>query len=217
MDTTRKITLRILDESGQKQLRDALIRLEKSINKKALADALYSLLTELISNAVRANLKRAFFVKNKYSLNDPESYHKGLEEFKLYYKRINEKSREYHQSLEDLQLTISINIELDSDCLLIHIENNTILLEQEEKRIRQKLAYAMQSKNLIQYSNLLGGQDETEGKGFGLAMIVLLIKHLGFDPNNFRVYTRDSRTIARLELPLSSDYIPIRDRKAESS
>ena len=74
----------------------------------------------------------------------------------------------------------------------------------------------MQSKNLIQYSKFLGGQDETEGKGFGLAMIVLLIKHLGFDPGNFRIYTKDSRTVARLEFPLTSDYIPIRSRQSQN-
>ena len=54
--------------------------------------------------------------------------------------------------------------------------------------------------------------DETEGKGLGLAMIVLLIKDLGFDSSFFRVYKKPDRTVARLEFPLSADYTPIRSR-----
>lgn len=48
-------------------------------------------------------------------------------------------------------------------------------------------------------------------------MIVLLIRDLGFDPQYFRVYKTEDKTVARLEFPLSADYTPIRLRQSTLS
>ena len=63
-------------------------------------------------------------------------------------------------------------------------------------------------KDLVEFSVHYG--DESEGNGLGLAMVVLLIKDMGFDPGFFRVYHNEGQTTARLEFPLSADYRPLR-------
>ena len=73
------------------------------------------------------------------------------------------------------------------------------------------LAAAMGVKDLVEFSVHYG--DESEGNGLGLAMVVLLIKDMGFDPGFFRVYLNDGYTTARLEFPLSADYTPLRGRQ----
>ena len=209
MEQREKITLRILDESGEERLRQALMELARNLNKESIGDILYSLLNELISNAVKANLKRAFFEKNGFRFDDPESYNRGVEAFKKKYTKIY-KDKDYYAQLEKLDLIITVQIDLDQDRLLIRVENNSILMADEERRVRANLAGAMHSENLMEFGIHYG--DDLEGEGLGLAMVVQMIKHLGFNPDYFRVFSKDNRTVARLEIPLNKDYTPIRER-----
>ena len=206
-----KITLRIFDENGHRKLEDVLLNIEKNLKKDYIGEILFSALTELISNAAKANMKRAFFEKHGYNPESPNSYHEGIEDFKNHYPRIH-KREEYYAALEDLDLSVTVEVDLNHERLLIYVENNTLLLAEEERRIRENLAGAMNSGDILQFSLSYG--DETEGAGLGLAMVIQLIRHLGFDPEHFRVFCREGRTVARLDLPLSKDYTPIRAQHA---
>lgn len=204
----RAFKLHLLDEDTKETLKLHFEELEKTLDMPGLGYTLFYVVLELVSNAVRANLKRYYFRHHGFSLSEPESYQRGLECFKRDYNTIGEK--ETQRALEELDFQVTISVDLNSERLLIFVENNMILLEEEEKRIRTKLASAMDVKDLIEFSVLYG--DETEGKGLGLAMIVLLIKDLGLNPGNFRVFRKSDRTIARLEFPLLADYKPLRER-----
>jgi len=83
-------------------------------------------------------------------------------------------------------------------------------ISEEERRLRSHLARAMEVRNLVQFSEAYG--DDTEGAGLGLALVIMLIKDMGFDPDYFRVFTRGDSTVARLEFPLKKDYVPIRKK-----
>ncbi len=205
----KSISLQMIDDDVEEELRTALFELEDMLHIEGIALTLFNVVMELVNNAVKANLKRVFFEKNGYSLTDPEGYAEGLAAFTRNYTQTQ--TEEYRLALRDLKLTVSIDMDLDLERLLIHVENNARLLREEEKRIRTKLANAMEGiKDIMDFYLHFG--DETEGKGLGLAMVVLLIKDLGFDPRNFRVYHTDNGTVARLEFPLSSNYVTMRDR-----
>lgn len=208
MEPSRKhLSFHVLDSFVRDHIQSISEELETRVKLQGLSQTLHFILLELVGNAVKANLKRVYFKKHGYSLADPESYAKGIAEFMQAYPTINEE--EYRDSLEDLDITVEITYDLNEDRLLIFVENNVILLEEEERRIRRQLAGSSDIKNIVEFSMAYG--DETEGRGLGLAMIVLLMKDLGFDPGHFRVYNRDGRAVARVELPLSADYTPIRD------
>lgn len=209
MDSEKKsIEIRILNEEAKAKLREAFDDLERKLKIDSLSITLFYVVMELVGNAVKANLKRVFFRKRGYNLEDPEQYRLHLDEFKHYYNGVPEE--EYADALKDLGLSVEIDIDLDHKRLLIFVENNTTLLPEEEKRIRSKLANTREMKDILEFSVQFA--DETEGKGLGLAMIVLLIRDLGFDSSFFRVYKKPDRTVARLEFPLSADYTPIRLR-----
>ncbi|EMJ89562.1 hypothetical protein LEP1GSC196_0799 [Leptospira meyeri serovar Semaranga str. Veldrot Semarang 173] len=53
--------------------------------------------------------------------------------------------------------------------------------------------------------------DTTEGAGLGLALILIMLKGEGIDPNFFRIIIGEDSTIARLEIPLSDKFISVRD------
>lgn len=175
---------------------------------EGLAHTMHFVLMELVGNAVKANLKRLYFHRNGYDINRPESYREGLAAFMAAYQTVDD--NDYQAALKELDFQVQVSADLNRDRLLIRVENNATLIAEEERRIRRQLAGSMNAQNIVDFSVTYG--DETEGRGLGLAMIVLLIRDMGFDPNNFRVYQDGTRTIARVEFPLSADYRPVRAR-----
>ena len=198
----KQLSFYVLDSPEQEELHQALKQLEEDMGIKSLAGMLYALLSELIENAVRANLKRIYFHHKQIELTEDEGYNEILEEFRSSYDEIY-RSEAHRESLREQSLSISVTIDLTEERLTIYVVNNSRLLEQEEARIREKLSRAMQADNLLEYAG--EEQDTTEGMGLGFAIVVLLIKHLGFKPEYFRIYSADNKTIARLELPLSNE------------
>jgi len=200
--------MRFINDEGRKELQKFFDDLESTLKLEALVVTLFTVILELVGNAVKANLKRVFFRENNFRFDEPESYRAGVDAFKADYENI--RKDKYTQALEDLNLTVTVEVDLNNDRLLTYVENNTVMVFEEEKRVRKKLADAMKSPELLDFYMNYG--DEMEGGGIGLAMIIFLIKQMGFDPGHFRVFHRSEKTIARLEFPLKADYVPIRSR-----
>ncbi|MBI3395640.1 MAG: hypothetical protein HY042_07390 [Spirochaetia bacterium] len=213
MDPVQKrISLRLVDTTMRERLEKTFRELEEKLGIDGLGVALFTVVMELIGNAVKANLKRAYFRENNFSLIDHASYEKGVESFKKDYDLIQREK--YVQALEALDLVVTVEVDLDHDRLLLFVENNALMLEEEEIRIRQKLAAAMDAKELIEFCTQYG--DDMEGAGLGLAMVVFLIRQMGFDPQNFRVFREDGRTVARIEFPVNATYKTLRSREHKS-
>ncbi len=206
--TKKHISILILDNFVRDSLKDWTDELENELKIDGLSHTLHFVLMELIGNAVKANLKRVYFKKHGYDVADSDSYARGVEAFMADYNSIDED--EYKAAMRELDFNVDVKIDVNTERLLIFVENTTVMLEEEERRIRTKLADSTDIKNIVDFSMHYG--DDTEGRGLGLAMIVLLMKDLGFDPGFFRVYQNGEKTIARLEFPLDKDYVPIRNR-----
>lgn len=208
MSVQNQFSIRFLEPEVKDSLKQAFDEVEQKLGIDGLGTALFTVVMELVTNAVKANLKRAFFTKHGYSMKDAESYKSGVDAFKENYNVIE--GEEYQRALGELDLVVSVNIDLDNDRLLTFVENNSMLQDDEETRIRGKLASAMSANELVDFYLHYG--DDSEGSGLGLAMIVFLMREIGFDPDNFRVYQKNGKTIARIEFPLNKDYVPIRSR-----
>jgi hypothetical protein len=212
MSVKKHFEIKMISQETRSALEQVFAVIEQELGREGLAFALLTVLMELVGNAVKANQKRAFFIKNGYSLDESESYDAGLKAFKEAYARLH---KDYDSALAELDLKVSVDVDYDNDRLLTAVENNSVLFPAEEARIREKLGTAMNSAELSEFYTHYG--DDTEGSGLGLAMIVFLIRESGFNPSHFRVFKRDGRTIARLEFPLNANYTPIRDRHLHNS
>ena len=203
-----EMLIQVLDQSAKQEIQKLFIALEEQLKIEGISDVLITAVFELVENAVKANLKRAFFIKEGLDLEVIEQYQKGVLAFKASYRDLHRS--EYLNALRDLALAVMVNVDHDRQRLLVFVENNTIPVAQEEARIRRQLAAAMNAAAFSDFCVQCG--DNEEGGGLGLGMIVFLIRNLGFLPEYFRVYFQDKRTVARLEFPLSADYEPLRKK-----
>lgn len=197
-----------LDSPARESIHQLCLNLEKRFDREGMGDTIYNVVQELINNAVKANLKRSFFKKHGYSFENKQSYSEGLKAFKISLGSISE--IEWKRAVRDLGLRVTVEVDADEERVLIYVENNAIMIPEEEGRLRNHLARAMEVRNLVQFSQTYG--DDSEGAGLGMALIIMLIKDMGFDPDYFRVFTEGKNTVARLEFPLKADYVPIRKK-----
>lgn len=199
------------DDQARGEIRDFFLALEHRFGKEGMGDTMYNVVQELINNAVKANLKRTYFEQNGFLFDGKDSYHAGLAAFKLGLQQISD--ADWRKATRELGFRVTLEISADERRLLIYVENNALMIADEERRMRSHLAHAMGVKDLVEFSATYG--DDTEGAGLGLALVIMLIKDMGFDPNSFRVFSRGQCTVARLEFPLHKDYVPIRRKWAE--
>lgn len=170
----------------------------KHIDKEKISDHLGYCLRELIGNAKKANIKRAFFMDQNLDITNPEHYMKGMNLFK-------EKvfsNLDYYLDLQEKQnLYVQVYFHIKEPFLNIIVSNNTILLPQEKERISQKLARAKVFKSVDEA--MLSVMDDTEGAGLGLVILILILRKLGVDDKNFAIASDKDKTHLRIALPLN--------------
>jgi hypothetical protein len=74
--------------------------------------------------------------------------------------------------------------------------------------MREKMKKAMGYNDIAEF--YMDNMDNTEGAGLGIALIMILMKNEGIDPNLFRIVTTSTYTIARVEIPFTDKYVSIR-------
>jgi hypothetical protein len=171
--------------------------------KPDLKTIVYTCTKELVINGTKANIKRIFFEERGLDINNEKDYARGVG---LYKDIMKEKiTLEYGRKAKLRGLFVKISFVYNKDVLKVEVLNNTQINEQEEKRLREKFALIMQYTDLMQY--YLDHADDTEGAGMGLALIMTLLLAEGIDPGFFRVGISKNETIARIEFPLTPEYV----------
>lgn len=187
-------------------------RLLAKYNKPELKSLLYTCTKELAINGTKANIKRIFFEENNLDIHKTRDYNKGMG---LYKKMMKEEiTLQYGKKAKRKGFFVKISFTHTADVLKVEVVNNTAITEQEQDRLRSKLAKTMQYDDLMQY--YMENADDTEGSGMGLALIIILLKGEGLDPNLFRIAVRENLTNARIEIPMSKNYRTERDRKFDA-
>lgn len=173
-------------------------------------DMLYTILKELAINAVKANQKRIFFEERGLNIMNQEDYDKGIVEFKASFS--DAMAEEYGQKCLERGIYCQINFYYNSTGMWVEVINNTPVIKTEELRMREKMKKAMGYNDIAEF--YMDNMDNTEGAGLGIALIMILLKNENIDPALFRIITKPDKTIARVEVPFTSEYISLRDRGA---
>jgi hypothetical protein len=169
-------------------------------------EMLYTITKELTINGIKANQKRVFFEDEGLEITNPVDYDKGIKE---YSKKFSEKmAEEYGRRCLARGVFVQLRFHYCEDGMLVEVTNNTPVIKTEETRMREKMKKSMGYSDIAEF--YMDNMDNTEGAGLGIALIMILMKNEGIDPNLFRIITHSDRTVARVEIPFNDRYVSIR-------
>lgn len=156
-------------------------------------------LSELITNAKKANTKRIYFKTKNLNLFDTKDYTEGMKTFKddtlnniTYY--LEEQKKE--------GLYIKLILQHRKTSILFQVRNNAPMTVTEFKRIHDKLSRAQQYTSMEEaFASIL---DTTEGAGLGLIILSLMLKKIGISSEDFIVDCTDTETVISINYPIYS-------------
>lgn len=168
----------------------------------------YTIIKELAINATKANVKYLFLDEQGFDKNDEADYNRGMAAFRA------EMSEKFLLTMgarcKELGRWVRLQFQYAEDGMIITVRNNMPITAVDERRVRDRLGKAMQYEDIAQF--YMDNADESEGAGMGIALVVILMKAEGMDPALFRIYSTDTETISRVEIPFTDKYVSLRDR-----
>ena len=191
-----EMTSYTLPRNTEIYIRTVMEKFLEECHQDHLKEYLNFCLSELLTNAKKANTKRVYFIEKGLDINDPEDYQKGMENFKMdtltnidHYLELQKKAGLY----------IKLSLRILADKIYIEIRNNSKLTVFEEERIQQKLNSVQQYHEMNDvFTKVL---DQSEGAGLGIIIIILMLQKVGLSKENYQVVSEDDETITRIILP----------------
>lgn len=162
-----------------------------------LYNSLSYCLLELLDNANRANVKRIYFKTSNLDINSEDDYKKGMLHFK---ENISGRNNEYIQKLNQSEFSIKLLLIADDD-IKIQVSNNTKITDAELKRINDKIN---KTDSYSSFGDAINDIDQTEGSGFGIISIILMLKKINPVSKPLKFTMTDTETIATIEVPFDT-------------
>ena len=160
-----------------------------------LKDVLNVVLKELITNGIKANIKRLYFNLQNLDITKTVDYRKGMETFKS---DVYEEESDIFEKLKKAKLAVRVLFETLSGEFRINVINNTPLLNEELKKIDGRIKKAYTYNDISEaFTDVL---DDSEGAGLGLIIALMLLKNAGFPPEAFTLSTKKGLTTAKIHI-----------------
>lgn len=205
------ITLAMLDLT-EKVLGATLKEIVEYYRRPELNFPIYTAIKEVALNGVKANMKRIVFLKHRLNPHDPGDSAEGL---RLLKERIEEGHLEqFARESHALGYMVSVEFVLEPDAFIIEVKNNTGMSEEEDLRIRRKLANSLQYENVAEFFMDEGRSEDDEGAGLGMTLISVMLRTQNIDPHNFVVFSHGETTVGRIVVPIAPGYLTKRQRYA---
>ena len=179
-------------------------------NQIRYIEMLYTIVKELAINAVKANQKRIFFDELGLDILNEKEYSEGIVKFKASFS--DKMAEEFGDKCQQKGVFVQINFYYQDNGMYVEVINNTPVIKTEEVRMREKMKKSMAYSDIAEF--YMDNMDNTEGAGLGIALIMILLKNEGIDPNLFRIITKENETIARIEVPYNTEYVTLRSKGA---
>lgn len=193
----KSLTLNFINHEKEVKIDDMLYNFVKEIGQDKYFENFSYILKELAGNANKANLKRVHFERENLDITSPDDYEKGMENFRDY---LSVYSDELFETAEEHGYTVEINLSKEENNFIISITNNTTLLPIEKTRIKDRMQKATQFKSMEEVFS--GGLDTTEGGGFGIILVILMLRKIGLDEKTITIDHTEIDTNTRITFPL---------------
>ncbi|MCB1324540.1 MAG: HDOD domain-containing protein [Leptospiraceae bacterium] len=161
-----------------------------------LENVIMTLLRECVANAVKANLKRAYFDRHAADITSASEYEQLIQDFK----QNGVANLEDHiPAMNDLGLKVKVHLETNEHGLRLIIQNNAGMTPEELQRAKERVSVAGRLESVVDAFDEFA--DEEEGAGLGLILNMLLLKKSGIDPKNFQIASDQANTRVSLTIP----------------
>jgi len=191
------VTYSMLDDIESK-LRFVILSILQDFSKADLIDPIFSSIKELTTNALKANIKKILI--DEKTITNPEDSSEVILKLKSV---LTEKGLlEYAVKCKNYELSVRIHIILSNNNLVVKIINPIPLTPPQFERIQDKIRTAKNYDCLASFY-MENPDPMAEGMGLGISMVIVLLKGIGYDVENFRVESdMTTKTSAILDLPL---------------
>ena len=200
LHTPLEIMSYTLPREKERYIQEILMYFLLQCHQEHMTDNLVFCLSELLTNAKKANTKRVYFKEKNLDINNEMDYHQGMVSCK---EDTLSNIEHYLEMQKEAGLYIKLILQLNDDGIRIEIRNNSLVTKFEKKRILEKLRVAEKYEEPHQVVSLM--VDQTEGAGLGIIIIVLMLRKIGLSRNNYKVFTNETETITQMLLPLNKE------------
>jgi putative nucleotidyltransferase with HDIG domain len=197
MGVPLSITTYTLPHEIEIYIADVLACFLSELSQERLKDYLGYCINELTTNAKKANTKRVYFVEKKLDINNPIDYEIGMRTFK---EETLSNIAYYLQLQKDAGLYVKVLMQVKKTNIIIEVRNNSEMTKTEFKRVFDKLARSRQFTTLEEA--LTQVLDDSEGAGLGLVIMILMLKKVGLNDDNYEVLVESGETITRITMPM---------------
>lgn len=195
------VTTYTLPHEMEVYMGDVLSAFLTELNQSHMIEFLTYSLNELVTNAKKANTKRVYFEEKQLDINNFQDYKLGIKTFK---EDTLNNINHYLEMQKAKGLYVKLIIQAKLDRIKIEVKNNSELTPFEYKRIHDKIAKAHQYSSIEEaFSQVL---DDTEGAGLGLIIMILMLRKIGLNDDNFHILCENGETINRIILPTNIEF-----------
>ena len=177
-------------------IKDVSLEYLRAIGKEKSFNLLCMCIEEVISNSVKANIKRAYFLYNNLDITNPEDYAKGMKTFKEA-GLANSKDSNIVQKVNELGLYVKLSFKIEDNAFYITARNNSVISKEEIERIHKKLKL---SENQTPEEMFMNSIDMTEGAGHGIIMIKKILSQISTAKDCFSFSATDTETVTELKI-----------------
>ncbi len=183
-------------QNGREYLKNIIIEYLKQLGKETSFSLVCLCMEEIISNSVKANVKRAYFIANHLDINKHDDYEIGMKNFReagigLY------KEKSFIKNLQELGFYVNISFYIANNIFYITTRNNSVISQEEIARIEKKLKL---SENKTPEDIFMNSIDTTEGAGLGIIMIKKIMNQVSTLPDCFSISATDTETVTELKI-----------------
>jgi putative nucleotidyltransferase with HDIG domain len=197
-DKLQSTTIHDLSTETRTMLNEILLKYLETLGKERYFDDLSYIMNEIVGNAQKANIKRVHFIKKGLDITSDADYKKGITDFKA---EMSEHTDEYFALAKENGLFARIDLFQENNSFVMSVYNNSGVVPEEKVRIQNKLRNAMKFKTM--QDAITQGLDTTEGGGFGLTIILLMIRKFGLDDQTFRINPEPTETTTSIHFPIN--------------
>ena len=190
------------------QIRQALQKRFKNLYSSKFVSSIYTILTEMIANALKATHKKVYY---NHIIRDLKTFMpvSKITDEKCLFLFKQEIHDNHYKNLKALTMqkkySITVLFKAEGSGFMIYVINFGVPYANEMKRIKSIIEYSKKIQALYSlFEKNCENSKLNEGAGLGLGLIVMTLKSLNILPENFQIMASGNKTTASLRIPWGS-------------